>query len=77
MDTKSMRSKLQQFVSTLDDERVVAIYTLFQNEIDPVEMDDDFRRELENRIANYYNGARTVSAEELRKRLEYLRNRRA
>lgn len=42
MQTTTIREKLHQFIDSIEDRKVEAIYTLFENEIDP----DVVRRKL-------------------------------
>lgn len=59
MTTTTLRNKLHDFINNADDERVKAVYSIFEEELtekyDHWE-DKDFLAEIENRIKDYENG---------------------
>ena len=71
-----LREKLHKFIDSIEEKKVKAIYTLFENEIEQeVEYSDDFKSELDKRVEYYRNGGKTVSATEMKKRLKAIRSK--
>lgn len=71
METISIREKLHRYIDTIEEKRVQAIYTLFEEEIeqDEWEYTDEFKSELNKRYENYKNGGKMVSATEAEKQI--------
>lgn len=67
MTTKAIREKLLSYISSADDKKIKAMYTLLEAEINPI--DDEWGAELEQelmkRSESYKNGsAKTYTWEE-------------
>lgn len=71
METTSIREKLHRYIDTIEEKKVQAIYTLFEEEIeqDEWEYTDEFKSELNKRYENYKNGGKMVSATEAEKQI--------
>ncbi len=74
MKTTAIRQRLHQFIETVEEKKVKAIYTLFENEItqDEWEYSDEFKAELDKRYAHYKNGGKMVNAAEADKEIKEL-----
>ena len=73
MSTTVIRQKLHNYLEVADDKKVKAIYTMMQEEIEEsaVEYTEEFKKELDNRYADYKNGkAKMLTATESRKRIQ-------
>jgi hypothetical protein len=76
MTTLALREKLHKFIDSIEEKKVKAIYTLFENEIEQgVEYSEEFKAELDKRVEYYRNGGKTVSATEMKKRLKAIRSK--
>jgi predicted RecB family endonuclease len=76
MTTIALREKLHKFIDSIEEKKVKAIYTLFENEIEQeVEYSDEFKAELDKRLEYYKNGGKTVSPSEMKKRLKAIRTK--
>jgi predicted transcriptional regulator len=76
MTTIALRDKLHKFIDSIEEKKVKAIYTLFENEIEQeVEYSDEFKAELDERLEYYKNGGKTVSPTEMKKRLKAIRSK--
>lgn len=67
MTTKAIREKLLNYISSADDKKVKAMYTLLEAEINPAEAewDVELEQELLKRSESYKNGsAKTFTWEE-------------
>lgn len=72
MERTSIREKLHRYIDTVEEKKIQAIYTLFEEEIeqDEWEYTDEFKSELDKRYDNYKNGSKMVSAPEAEKQIE-------
>lgn len=77
MRTTAIRKRLHQFIETVEEKKVKAIYTLFEDEIaqDEWEYTDEFKAELDRRYAHYKNGGKMISAAESEKQIKELLKR--
>ena len=77
MTTVALRQKLHKFIDSIEEKKVKAIYTLFENEIEQseVEYSDEFKAELDKRVEFYLNGGKTVSPTEMKKRIKAIRQK--
>lgn len=76
MKTVALREKLHKFIDSIEEKKVKAIYTLFENEIEQeVEYSEEFKAELDKRVEYYRNGGKTVSPIEMKKRLKAIRSK--
>ena len=76
MTTVALREKLHKFIDSIEEKKVKAIYTLFENEIEQdEEYSEEFRAELDKRVEYYRNGGKTVSSTEMKKRLKAIRSK--
>ena len=66
MSTVEMREKLQEFIAIVDEERMQALYHLFEQEIAAVDigLSDELKRLIDDRIGFYANGGEIISSEE-------------
>jgi hypothetical protein len=67
MTTTSIREKLVNYLKIADEEKLKAIYTMVEDEINTAanDWDDDFINELQRRSKSFINGtAKTYSWEE-------------
>ncbi len=74
MAASDMRRKLHHFIDTIEEKKVKAIYTLFEDEIEQEEMEytEEFKKELDRRYAYYINGGKMVTAAESEKQIREL-----
>lgn len=72
MRTSAIRQKLHQFIDSVEEKKVKAIYVLFEDEIaqEDMEYTDEFKKELDQRHAYYKNGGKMVSAAEAGKQVK-------
>ena len=77
MTTVALRQKLHQFIDTIEEKKIKAIYTLFENEIEQSEVvyTDEFKAELDRRVEYYKNGGKMVSPTEMNKRIRAIRQK--
>jgi hypothetical protein len=78
MNTATIKQQLHDYLEIADDKKLKAIYTMVEDEIKEtqVEYSDEFKADLERRVAYYLNGGKMVSANEMSKRLQAKRNKR-
>lgn len=78
MNTTNIRQQLHGYLEVADDKKINAIYTMVEDEIKEtiVEYSAEFKAELDTRVNYYLNGGKMVSAEEMNKRLQDVRNKR-
>ncbi len=78
MNTTTIKQQLHGYLEIADDKKLKAIYTMVEDEIKEtqVEYNDEFKAELDKRVAYYLNGGRMVSPNEMNKRLQAKRNKR-
>ena len=81
METSVIRRKLHQFIDTIEERKAIAIYTLFEEEIDKDawEYSDEFKAILDTRYDYYKNGEKMISAseadEKIQKSLRAIKNK--
>jgi hypothetical protein len=77
MKTMTIREKLHQFIDQVEDKRAKAIYTLFESEIEQgaISYSDEFKAQLDERIAYYKKGGKMVTPDEMQQRLESIKKR--
>ncbi len=77
MKTMTIREKLHQFIDQVEDKRAKAIYTLFESEIEQeaISYSDEFKAQLDERIAYYNKGGKMVTPDEMQQRLESVKKR--
>lgn len=76
MTTVALRQKLHKFIDSIEEKKVKAIYTLFEQEIEQeVEYSDEFKAELDKRLEYYRKGGKMVSPTEMKKRLKAIRTK--
>ncbi len=77
MTTTAMRQELQNYLQVAEDRKVKAIYVMMEDEIKASASDytDEFKAELDRRVAYCMNGGQTVSAEEMEIRLQKIRKK--
>jgi hypothetical protein len=77
MNTAAIRERLHLFIERVEEKKVKAIYTLFEDEItqDEWEYTDEFKAELDRRYAHYKSGGKMVSATEADKQIKELLKR--
>ena len=77
MTTATLRQKLHYFIDFMDDEKIKALYTLFEKEIEQSEVvyTDEFKAELDKRVGYYLNGGKMVSPTVMDKRIKAIRKR--
>jgi hypothetical protein len=77
MTTVALRQKLHQFIDAIEEKKIKAIYTLFENEIEQSEIEytDEFKADLDKRIEYYRNGGKMVTPTEMNKRIKAIRQR--
>ncbi len=78
MTMASMRKRLSDYIETADDNKIKAIFTLVENDIDnaqgideyePGNYSEEFKAELDKRYSDYLNGESLVSEEEANYRI--------
>jgi putative addiction module component (TIGR02574 family) len=75
MSIIAIRQKLHNYLEVANDKKIKAIYAIMENDVEEsaLEYTDEVKKELDNRHSAYKNGkAKTVSAEESRKRVQKL-----
>jgi putative addiction module component (TIGR02574 family) len=73
MTTATMRKKLMKYIADADDKKVKAIYAIIGKDIrkSALENNDEMKKELDRRYADYKNGkAKTITPEESKKRVQ-------
>lgn len=73
MTTATIRNKLHRFIDTIEDRKVKAIYTIFEENIDEEvkeEYTDEFKAELDSRYEAYKKDGKVVSRETMDKRIK-------
>jgi len=72
MTTIAIRKKLATFMQVADDKKVKAVYALLEDDIEQEESGytDEFKAELDKRIAYYKNGGKMVNALEANKQIK-------
>jgi hypothetical protein len=71
MTNLALQEKLHKFIDSMEEKKVKAIYTLFENEIEQeVDYSEEFKVELDSRVEYYRNGGKMVSATEMKKGLK-------
>jgi len=71
MKTAEIRGKLHQFIDDAEDKKVKAIYTIFEENL-AIEEDytPEFKAELDKRYNEYKKDGKTISREEMDKRIK-------
>ncbi len=72
MSTSAIRQKLHNYLEVADDKKVKAIYTMMEEVIEKsaVQYTDDFKKELDQRYADYKSGkSKPVTAAESKRRI--------
>ncbi len=73
MKTAEIRSRLHRFIDTVADKKVKAIYTIFEENIEESEdYTPEFKAELDRRYEEYKKDGKTISREEMDKRIKKL-----
>jgi hypothetical protein len=75
MTTAAIRQKLHNYLEVADDKKVKAIYAIMEQEIEESAVDytDTFKKELDNRYADYKNGnVKILTPVQSKKRIEKL-----
>ena len=74
MKATVIRQRLHQFIEKVEEKKVKAIYTLFEDEItqDEWEYTDKFKKELDRRYDYYKNGGKVISATQADKQIKEL-----
>jgi hypothetical protein len=74
MTATAIRQKLHQFIETVEEKKVKAIYTLFEDEItqDEWEYTDKFKGELDRRYDHYKKGGKMINAAQADKEIKSL-----
>lgn len=69
-----IRQKLHQFIETAEEKKVKALYALLEDEItqDEWEYTDEFKDDLDRRLAYYKGGGNMVSAKDANKQINEL-----
>jgi len=71
MTTAAIRTKLHDFIDNAADKKVKAIYTLFEENIEAgEEYTPEFKAELDRRYEAYKQDGKTVSRDEMDKRIK-------
>lgn len=74
MTTAAIKRKLHDYIEVANDKTLKAIYTLLEQDVEQTteEYSNEFKAELDRRYAEYKNGGKVVSREDLEKEIEYL-----
>ena len=77
MTTTAMRQELQNYLQVAEDKKVKAIYVMMEDEIkaSASEYTEEFKAELDRRVAYCMNGGKTVTPEEMENRLQQIRKK--
>jgi hypothetical protein len=74
MTTTAIRKKLIDYMQTADDEKINAMYTLVENEIEQLESDiwndEAFLNELDRRLEYYKSGGKMISEKDANKSID-------
>lgn len=78
MDITNIRQRLHGYIEVADDKKITTIYTMVEDEIKDtiIEYSPEFKADLDNRVSYYLKGGKMVSATEMNKRLQTLREKR-
>ncbi len=65
---------MHRFIETAEEKKIIAIYTLFEDEIEQDEWEyaDEFKTELDRRYDYYKNGGKMITAAEADKQIKDL-----
>jgi hypothetical protein len=78
MTVSAIRKKLSQYIEHASDDKIRAIYSLVENDLDNTDYSaysEEFKRELDRRKAALVTGvSKPVSAEESKKRIAHILN---
>lgn len=77
MTTSAMRQELQNYLQVAEDKKVKAIYVMVEDEIkaSALEYTEEFKAELDRRVAYYLNGGKMVTPEQMENRLQGIRKK--
>ena len=67
----AMRKKLHQFIDTVEEKKLKAMYTIFEDEIENY-YTDEFKTMLNDRVAEYERTGVSISRKESQKRIKKL-----
>lgn len=76
METAVIRQRLQYFIETAEDEKIKAMYTLLEEQIEynVVGYTMEFKAVLDSRYADYKNGTVSITSEEADNQVQILLN---
>ena len=79
MSTATIRERLYDYIRIADDKKLKAIYVLIEDDIKDtlVEYSAEFKADLDKRVNNYLKGGEMVTPNEMNKRLQRIRKKRA
>jgi putative addiction module component (TIGR02574 family) len=75
MDTTSIRQRLHSWLETADEKKLRAIYTMVEDDVerDAVVYTEDYKQELNRRVAAYKDGSEpAITAQESKERINKL-----
>jgi hypothetical protein len=75
MTTHALRQKLHSYLEVADDKKIKAMYIMMEDEIEEsaIEYTDEFKKELNQRYADYKSGkAKMITAATSKKRIQNL-----
>lgn len=75
MTTAAIREKLHTYIDAITEEKLKAIYTVVETDIEQVALQysEAFRNELDRRYQAYLDGEKTYTMEEMKERIEQIR----
>ena len=80
MTTTAIREKLYNYIKTVDDEKIRAVYELFEDQIAPAvdwSEDEAFVKELDERVERFKSGSdRSYSWDEVKAEIQNRRDKR-
>ncbi len=78
MNTAAMRQQLHNYLKVADDKKVMAIYTMVEDEIreQTITYTEEFQAESDCRVAYYLTGGKMVTPAQMSKRLQAIRKKR-
>ena len=77
MTTTAIRKKLMDYLKEADDKKVIAIYTMVEDEIEQrqLEYSGAFKAELDRRVTYYQSGSKMVNPVEMRNKIKAIQNK--
>jgi hypothetical protein len=78
MDILSIRDQLHRYLEVADDRKIEAMYVMLEDALKELKVDytEEYKAELDRRVAYYLNGGEMVTPDEMNSRLSKIREKR-